>query len=292
MPLRPDTWTGLLISVAGGRRAGASLLAACLAEDLAGDASNRGLVLLAGVAADGADTALSQVRPDGVATAPDSTHWAARAQLRLDGVAAAPDSADWAARAQLRPDGAARARDCPDGVARAQVRGGDDLEGLLGAYRFVVADIESDVADVVGSAPPGGGGATAAAVLRRSDLVLVVGTGDSGRLQSLVQSIESLAGLVGADRVLPVVNRLPRGFRRRSAAVSEAVRLLAGSAAFAAGDPVLITEHDTVRRAARQGLAPPPSLVRPLASEVRSRLAAAMRTGGGAAPRPTPAAGD
>ena len=271
--MRPDTWSGLLIGVAGGRRAGASLLAACLAEDLAGDASNRGLVLLAGVAADGAGTAPAQVRPDVVADARDCP----------DGVA----------RALVRQDGSAIARDCPDGVARAQVRGGDDLEGLLSAYRFVVADIEADVADVVGPAPPGaGGGAAAAAVLRRSDLVVVVGAGDAGRLHSLVQSIEALAGLVGADRVLPVVTRLPRGFRRRSAAVSETVRALAGSAAFAAGDPVLIAESDTVRRAARHGLAPPPSLVRPLASEVRSRLAPALRSGDAAAPRPTPVAGD
>ena len=122
------------------------------------------------------------------------------------------------------------------------------------------------------------------ATLRRSDLIVVVGTGDTRSLHSLVQTIEALAGLVGADRVLPVVNRLPRGFRRRSAAVSETVRLLASSAAFEAGDPVLIAERDTVRRAARDGLTPPSSLVRPLSSEVRLRLATASRTGGAAAP--------
>lgn len=249
MPFRPDAWSGLLIGVAGGRGAGSSLLAMGLAQDLASDASNRGLVLLAHIAA-GAGQDLMHNCPDMVA---------------------------------------------PVMAARAQVCSDDDLDGLLGAYRFVVADIVADIAGVFGTAPTSAadGAPVTVATLRRSDLIVVVGAGDTRSLHSLVQNIEALAGLVGADRILPVVNRLPRGFRRRSAAVSETVRLLASSAAFEAGDPVLIAERDTVRRAARDGLAPPPSLVRPLSSEVRLRLATASRTGSGAAPpSPFAAAGD
>lgn len=159
------------------------------------------------------------------------------------------------------------------------------MERLLGAYRFVVADIEVDIATVVGTEATGepDGTGLAVATLLRSDLIVVAGAGDPESLCSLVQAIDALTALVGADRVLPVVNRLPRGFKRRSAAVSEAVRLLASSAAFEAGDPVLITERDTTRRAARGGLTPPSSLVRPLSSEVRLRLATALPAGGAAA---------
>lgn len=230
MSFRPDTWSGLLIGVAGGRGAGSALLALGLAQDLASDASNRGLVLLADIAAAGAVQAPLQ--------------------------------------------------DCPHMVARSQVREEDDLEGLLGAYRFVVADIEADIAEAVGTEPtgPAAGTPLAVATLCRSDLIVVVGTGDTRGLNSLVQTIEALAGLVGPDRVLPVVSRLPRGFKRKSAAVSETVRLLASSSVLAAGDPVLIAERDTTRRAARDRLTPPSSLVRPLSSEVRLRLATALRT--------------
>ncbi|MXZ53715.1 MAG: hypothetical protein F4Z34_11065 [Acidimicrobiaceae bacterium] len=232
MSTRPGTWNGLLIGVAGGRGAGSSLLARCLAEDLASDASNRGLVLLADIATAGADQAPSQDRP----------HM----------------------------------------VARAHVRAEDDLEGLMGGYRFVVADIGADISGFVGNEPTGAaeGAPLAMAALSLSDLIVVVGTADTRSLNSLVQTIETLDGLVGADRVLPVVNRLPRGFKRRSAAVFETVRLLASSSAFAAGDPVLITEGDTVQLDARAGPTPPWSLVRPLSSEVRLRLATALRIGG------------
>lgn len=231
--LRPDTWSGLLIGVAGGSGAGSSLLARCLAADLASDASNRGLVLLADIAAGGV--------------------------------------------------GEPPAHNLPDTVSRVRVSGEHELDGLLGANRFVVADFEAGIAGVVATGLTEPMGLTEAA-LRRSDLVVVVGAGDPRSLHSLVQNIEALARLVGADRILPVVNRLPRSFKRRSAAVAETFRLLASSAAFEAGDPVLIAESETIRRAARDGLTPPLPLVRPLASEVRLRLATTSRNTDAAGP--------
>ena len=255
-PLRPDTWSGLLIGVAGGSGAGSSLLAMCLAADLASDASNRGLVLLADIAAAGV--------------------------------------------------GEPPAHDLPDTVARVRVSGEHELEGLLGAHRFVVADFEASIAEVVATERAATERATATeragdsermglteATLRRSDLIVVVGAGDPKSLHSLVQHIEALARLVGADRILPVVNRLPRSFKRRSAAVAETFRLLASSPAFEAGDPVLIAENEAIRRAARDGLTPPLPLVRPLASEVRLRLATASRnTDTAVPPVPFAVAGD
>lgn len=226
-PSRPDTWRGLLVGVTGTRGAGASLLAMGLAAELAGDASNRGLVLLADLAPGGGQGLL---------------------------------------------------RSCPAMVAKAQVRGEEELEDLLGAYRFIVADVEADVGRVLSTQPAGVADVAglAEATLRRADLIIVVG--DASSLCSLAQNIEVATAQAGTERILPVVNRLPRGFKRRSAVAAKAVRLLAGSGALASGDPVFITERSSIRRASRDGLAPPSSPFRPLAAEVRTRLATASRT--------------
>ena len=225
---RPDAWRGFLVGVIGARGAGSSLLAMCLAADLAGDASNRGLVLLADLA--GYDLLLGL----------------------------------------LGHEEAAAGQDGPCETV---------LEALLGAYRFVVADIEADPQRVLGPEPAGAAdrAGLVRATLRLSDLIVVVGTGDTAGVRSLVHTIEALAGFGGAERILPVVNRLPRSFKRRSTAAAEIGRLLASSAPFQAGDPVLIAERSSIGRAGRDRLAQMSPLVRPLAAEVRMRLATASR---------------
>lgn len=227
---RPDAWRGFLVGVVGARGTGSSLLAMCLAADLASDASNRGLVLLADLAA--YDLLIGLLSREDAAGSQDGPHEAV-------------------------------------------------LEALLGAYRFVVADVEADAQRVLGTESAGATDDTglAWATLRRSDLIVVVGTGDARGVRSLVHTIEALTGLAGADRILPVVNRLPRSFKRRSAAAAEIGRLLASSAPFEAGDPVLIAERSSIGRARHNGLPQLSSLVRPLAAEVRMRLASASRAG-------------
>ncbi|MCY4665045.1 MAG: hypothetical protein OXC00_10295 [Acidimicrobiaceae bacterium] len=225
---RPDAWRGFLVGVIGARGAGSSLLAMCLAADLASDASNRGLVLLADVA--GYDLLLGLLGREEAAGGQDGPYEAG-------------------------------------------------LEALLGAYRFVVADVEADPQLVLGTEPPGAAdrAGLAWATLRRSDLIVVVGTGDTWGVRSLVHNIEALAGFTGAERILPVVNRLPRSFKRRSTAAAEIGRLLASSAPFETGDPVLIAERSSIGRNGRDRLAQLSPLVRPLAAEVRMRLATASR---------------
>ena len=248
-PSRPDAWRdldawhGLLVVVTGTRGAGSSLLAMGLAADLAEDASNRGLVLLADlVPGSGQDIEAERHEP-------------------------------------------------PVMVARARVRDEDELEGFLGTHRFVVADVAADIdasveanietgvetgaGRILGTQPAGVADIAplAQAALRRAHLIVVVADADS--LRSLAQTVEGLAAQAGAERILPVVNRLPRSFKRRSAVAAEAVRLLAGSAALEAGDPVFITERSSIRRAVRDGRTLPSWPFRPLGAEVRIRLAAA-----------------
>ncbi len=274
MAARPDTWRGRLVSVTGGGRAGASLLAMCLAAELAGDASNRALVLLADFAA-GAD----QAAMHGCLGVVPRTQELARV---CDGK---PRDADALRSMALEPAGRRYhlllglpgSRDTtPVQFRRTETL----LDSLLAAYRFVVADVDADVdADVEAlsdteSARPAGHDELARATLLRSDLIVVVGTGDTRGLYSLARTVDALTGLAGASQIVPVVNRLPRSRKHRLAAAKATIRLLKTSAAFEAGDPVFIAERSTAGRAVRNGLAPPPALVRPLAAEVRMRLLA------------------
>ena len=266
----PDTWRGLLVSVTGAGRAGSSLLAMCLAAELAGDASNRGLVLLADFAAGADQAAMHGCR--GVAP---PRHDLAGA---CDGE---PPGADALRSIALEPAGRRYhllmglpgSRDTPPVQFR---RAETLLDGLLGAYRFVVADVDADVEALsdTESARPGDHDELARATLVRSDLIVIVGRGDTRSLYSLARTADTLAGLTGASRIVPVVNRLPRSRKHRSAAAEAAVRLLKTSAAFEAGDPVFIAERSAAGRAVRDGSAPPPDLGRPLAAEVRMRLLA------------------
>ena len=210
----PRTWRGRLVCVTGGPGAGASLLAAGLAAELAADASNRGLVLLA-----------------------DFSAGAEGAELRC-----LSDSME------------------------------EEVDRLAAAYRFVVADAGS-AGERPGFRSPADG-PLARAALGRCDLIVVVGTGDADGLDRMERSVDALAGLFGPDRILPVINRLPRSPRRRSAAARAAVRRLERTAAFEAGDPVLIAEQKPVGRATPDRPAPSSLLCRPLAAEVRLRLRA------------------
>lgn len=211
----PRAWRGWLVCVTGAPGAGSSLLATGLADELAADASNRGLVRLADFSADAEGAALH---------------------------------------------GSSRSTDA-------------EVDSLTTAYRFVVVDAGT-VAELTGRAGLDGTGGSALAreATRRCDLIAVVGTGDASGLDRMERSIDALAGLFGADRILPVINRLPRSPRRRSAVARAAVRRLGQTAAFDAGDPVLIAEQRSIGRAVPDRPAPASSLCRPLTAEVRLRL--------------------
>ena len=250
-------WRGWLVGVVGAPGARSSRLAMGLAADLAGDASNRGLVLLADIA--GHELLLEVLGPQGAG-----------------------------------PDGS--------GVHEAV------LDTLLGAYRFVVADVAADAAaDVAADAEPergpgserpgeaergpgperpgeAGRGGLARATLHRADVIVAVGAGDPDGMRSLVRTVEALTILADADRILPVVDGLPRRFKRRSAAAAEIGRLLAGRVPLEVGDPVLIAPRGAIGRAGRNQPGRLSPDLGPLTAEVRMRLAAAARAGDRARP--------
>jgi len=176
------------------------------------------------------------------------------------------------------------------------------LDRLKASHRFVVADIGSATTSAAISAAsaastamtasafstlgtprafstPGTPGTSStsalaeiAATLSRCDLIALVATPDTESLRWLARTGEALTSLLGVERLITVINRLPRSSRQRLAAVAASMRQLTGSVALASGAPVLITESKAVEHAARYGQAVPATLTQCLSDEIRPRL--------------------
>ena len=276
-------WQGHLVCVTGAGGAGSSLLAACLSAGLAADASNRGLVLLADLALD-ADQAMMHDSRDvipGLRELLEGFEQGRRGRALLRSVVFEPEGRGYQLLLGLR-----RHRDWV-AVRRASLESALDL--LLRAYRYVVADVDPDAEGIAdtGSADVEHRNVMARTALRRADLVVAVGTPDTKGVFSLVRTIDTLVGAgIGADRILPVINRLPRRLVHR-AAPSAMNSLLQGTEAARVGEPLLVAERRSIERALRDGMAPDKSLTRSVASAVGARLrqagpAAPSGPGGGA----------
>ncbi len=265
----PAGWTGRLVCVTGPGGAGSSLLAMCLAAELARGASNRRMVLLADLALD-AEQAMMHDSRDVIPGVQDLLE--AFTQGRTGREPARSVVFEPFGRGYHLLLGLRRHRDWVAIPPRP-------LEAVMGillrTYRYVVADVDADAEGVAetGSNDVESRNVMARTALGRADLVVVVGTGGTKGLCSLVRTIDTLveSGLA-QERLLAVINRLPRGSARRSAAASALASLLADTRAPRIGEPVLVAERRSVEPALRDGIAPTRSLARPLAAEVRARL--------------------
>ena len=261
-------WQGRLVCVTGAGGAGSSLLAACLSAGLAADASNRGLVLLADLALD-ADQAMMHDSRDvipGLQELLEGFEHGRRGRGLLRSVVFEPEGRGYQLLLGLR-----RHRDWV-AVRRASLEA--VLDFLLRAYRYVVADVDPDTEGIAdtGSADVENRNVMARTALRRADLVVAVGTPDTKGVFSMVRTIDTLVGAgVGPDRLLPVINRLPRRLKHR-AAPSALHSLLQGTEAARVGEPLLIAERRSVERALRDGVAPDKPLARSVAAAVSARL--------------------
>ena len=138
------------------------------------------------------------------------------------------------------------------------------LDAMRTAFQAVVADIEADIEgeDDGGSIDVEERNAMARATLSDADAVVVVGAPGMKGTHSLTRVIASLfAHAVEADRILPVINRAPRGLRARSE-IADALTALLPSRAVQ--PPLFIGEHHI--DIALRDMAPLPlALVAPLA---------------------------
>ena len=273
-------WRGRLVAVTGAGGVGRSTLAMAVATGLAADPRDRRLVVLADLALDGQHSLLhdagdvvpallelveahrgSALPPEQVRsfcfTVPDRGY---------DVLLGLRRHRDWTA---IRP----RALDAA-------------LDGLRGAYRLVVADVDADVEgeDECGSIDVEDRNVLARHTLAQADLVLVVGQAGVAGVHAHLRVTRDLLELgVVPERIVPVVNRAPRTPRLRAEAGTAFARLLAATnpGAVLASSPVHLPERRRVAELVRDNAAPPALLVRPLTGAVRGLLERAGRAGDG-----------
>ena len=262
-------WRGRMVAVTGSGGTGSSTAAMALARGLASDASNRGMVLLADFALN-ADLALLHHSRDVIPGLQELVEAHSHGRLRHDQIRALVfDAAEHGYHLLL---GLRRHRDWT-AIRRRSLEAA--LDGLLGSYRLVVADIDPDVEgeSETGSADVEERNLLARTATRQADVVAVVGTGGVKGIHSLVRTVIALAeGGVETACLLPVVNRAPRPALRRAETTSALARLLADTAADGIGNPVFMPERRDLDHALRHGLPPAPLLGRTLTAEVRRRL--------------------
>lgn len=209
----PAPWSGSLIAVSGRTGSGVSTLAAALAQELADDARNGGLVALVDLALD-ADQA---VLHDAVDVVPGL-------QELVDAHRVGRPSAEQVRAATF--DIAARGYDLLLGLRRhrdwvtLRPRAVDaTLEGLRKSYRMIVADCEADLEgeEQTGSVDVEERNVAARAAVAQADMVIAVGTNGLVGVHGLVRHLDALlaAGVV-PERIIPVVNRAPRSRRQRA----------------------------------------------------------------------------
>ena len=265
----PSGWLGTLITVTGAGGSGASLLAVALAQGLAAEASNRGLVLLADLALDADQAVMHDSREviPGLQELVESCHAGWPGHDRLRDALFEPVGRGYHLLLGLRRHSdwtALRRR--PLEIA---------LTGLRRTYRFVVADTEPDLE---GRSDTGSSGVedrnrlarTAAA---QSDLVVAVGGVGVMGVHSLVRTAVRLADRgVGSDRILPVFNRAPRIPQVRASAAAALRQMLETTSAERTARPVFVPRHRGVESALRDGAALPPALSRKLAKAAVEHL--------------------
>lgn len=259
----PDGWLGTLIIVTGAGGSGTSLLSMALAQGLAAEASNRGLVLLADLALDADQAVMHDSREviPGLQELVESCHAGWPGHDRLGDAFFEPAGRGYHLLLGLR-------RHC-DWTSLRRRPLEIAMNGLRRTYRFVVADAEPDLEgrSDTGSSGVGDRNRLARTAAAQSDLVMAVGGVDMMGVHSLVRTAVRLAdGGVGSERILPVFNRAPRSPQVRASAAATLRQMLETTSAERSAKPVFVPRHRGVESALRDGAALPPALGRMLAA--------------------------
>jgi hypothetical protein len=164
------------------------------------------------------------------------------------------------------------------------------LDGLRYAYGMVVADVDSDVEGEAecGSPDVQDRNTLARTVLAAADLVLVVGSPGIGGLHAVVGVLRDLHEMdVDESRLVPLVNRAPRGPRARAEVTKALAGLLTARAPGIglACTPLFVPERKRMDDQLRDVAGPPVTLAASLAGAVLALLARV-------APRPAPSGGE
>lgn len=252
-------WRGSLVAVTGARGAGASTVAMAVAQALAADARHAGLVVLADLALD-ADHAVLHDAGDVVPGVQELVDAHRAGMPSLDEVRSL--TWDVPGRGYALLLGLRRRRDWgalrPRAVEAA-------VDGLRRAYRIVVADVDPDLEgeDQCGSTEVEDRNILARTAVTRAGAVVVVGSAGTKGVHSLVRVLDGVLELgVDPARVVPVINRAPRGPKARAEVTRAVADLLAG---VRHGDrvpsPIHLPDRRRVEDAIRDGERLPAALV-------------------------------
>lgn len=153
------------------------------------------------------------------------------------------------------------------------------LDGLRRGFRVVVADVDADLEGEqdTGSLDVEERNAVARGAIRAADLVVVVGLPGMKGLHSLLRSTRDVIAHAGAsERVLPVINRSPRGPRARAELTAAFGALVSPALGSTVPSPVHVGERRRLDDVLRDGTRLPDALVHRLASTVQALLDATV----------------
>jgi MinD-like ATPase involved in chromosome partitioning or flagellar assembly len=264
-------WSGQLVAVTGAPGTGRSTLAMALAAALASDPRDRGLVVLADLALR-AHQALLHDAGDVVPGLSELVDAHRRQRMSPGDVRAMAFRARKGGHDVLL--GLRRPRDWvalrPEALAAA-------LDSLSGAYRYVVTDSDAEVEGQTetGMVEIEDRNQLARVGLGRSHLVVAVGRSGLSGLRDLALVVNELLTFgVPADRVLAVVNRAPRGPRRRAELAGAFHALLEDlrPGVRLAANLLFVTERRGLDDLVAGGAGPPAAFGAPLGKAVRAAL--------------------
>ncbi|MCH1450269.1 MAG: hypothetical protein L7U66_00580 [Acidimicrobiales bacterium] len=217
------TWRGHLVAVTGSGGTGTSTVAMGLAQSLANDASNAGMVVLADFARNGELAMLH----DAQAVVPGLQELVeAHRSVRLSSDEIRSMVFDASVRGYHVLLGLRRQRDWTAIRPRAL---DVSIDGLRRSYRHVVVDVDVDIEgeSESGSLDVEERNLIARTTLNAADIVIVVGTATTKGVHSLCRDFRQLHAFgIPLNRLVPVVNRSPRSIRKQAQVNSALASLL------------------------------------------------------------------
>lgn len=280
-------WRGRLIAVTGAGGSGTSVAAIALAQGLAADVRTQGRVLLADLALD-ADQAMLHDARDIVPGLQELVDAFRHGTPLADDLLALTygDGSPYRVLLGLR-----RHRDWTVLRPRALHAA---LDGLRRAFTHVVADIDPDLEGEAecGSTDVEDRNLLARSTIDLADAVVVTGLPGVQGIHRLVRNIAAIIDHgVPPERILPTINRAPRGARPRAELTRTVAALLdpvLGSAAGVLSSPLFLADHRRVDAGLRDGIGVPGSMATAITGGVQAILSRTIDLRGPASAEPRP----
>ena len=257
-----DGWRGHLVAVTGIGGVGASTLAMAIAQGIAEDPRNRGLVTLVDLALD-ADQALLHDAGDvapGLQELVDAHRGGTPPVHVVHDFFFDVDRRGYSLLVGLRQH-----RDWTVIRPRAFAAA---LTNVQRAFRFVIADIDGDFEgeDETGSIDVEERNLLARHTVTHADVVMLVGTSSIKGLRAIARSTRQLRSLgVDPARMIVVINRAPRNPKRR-AEISRTLAALTDEPALP--NPIFVGDRNRIDQLLRDGAPLPTALCAPLSRAV------------------------